>query len=64
MPETYQRTCICGAVYTRSESMAASREISSFECAVCSATMESWNTAWVPTYRLLAGPVRFQADED
>jgi hypothetical protein len=19
--------------------------------------MESWNTAWVPTYRLIAGPV-------
>jgi hypothetical protein len=21
-------------------------------------TMESWNTTWVPTYRLIAGPVR------
>jgi len=21
-------------------------------------TMESWNTAWVPSYRLVAGPIR------
>jgi len=38
--------------------MAPAREISSFECAVCDATLETWNTAWVPTYRFLAGPVR------
>ena len=38
--------------------MAPGRQISSFECSVCSVTMESWNTAWVPTYRLVAGPVR------
>jgi hypothetical protein len=36
--------------------MAASRQISSFECAICGVTMESWNTAWVPSYRLVAGP--------
>jgi hypothetical protein len=38
--------------------MAPGRQISSFECSVCSVTMESWNTTWVPTYRLVAGPVR------
>jgi hypothetical protein len=37
--------------------MAPSRQIASFECAVCGTTMESWNTAWVPAYRLVAGPV-------
>jgi hypothetical protein len=42
------RTCNCGAVYHRTESLAATREINSFECAICGATMESWNTAWVP----------------
>lgn len=58
MPETNHRACTCGAVYSRSESMALSRQISSFECAVCGATMESWNTAWVPSYRLIVGPIR------
>jgi hypothetical protein len=29
-----------------------------FECSVCGATMESWKTAWVPSYRLIVGPVR------
>jgi hypothetical protein len=38
--------------------MAPERQISSFECAVCDATMETWNTAWVPSYQLVAGPVR------
>ena len=32
--------------------------MSSFECAVCGETMETWNTAWVPTFKLIAGPVR------
>jgi hypothetical protein len=31
------------------------REIASFECAICSQTMESWNTTWVPLNRLVAG---------
>lgn len=57
MAETHHRTCTCGAVYNRSESMAPSRQISSFECFVCGTTMESWNTAWVPAYRLVLGPV-------
>lgn len=49
MEETPPRACICGAVYNRAESMAPERQISSFECSVCDQTMESWNTAWVPT---------------
>jgi len=57
MAETRHRACKCGAVYNRSEAMAASREIGSFECGLCGTTMETWNTAWVPAYRLVAGPV-------
>jgi hypothetical protein len=38
--------------------MAGSREIASFECAVCGSKLESWNTAWVPSYRLVAAPVQ------
>ena len=34
------------------------REISSFECAVCGATIENWNSAWVPRYRFIACPAR------
>jgi hypothetical protein len=34
------------------------REINSFECAVCGAIMETWNTDRVPTYRLVMGPLR------
>jgi hypothetical protein len=41
----------------------AAREIASFECGVCGATLETWNTAWVPSYRLVAGPVRMPAEE-
>lgn len=52
------RACKCGAVYRRTESLASTREIESFECTVCGVTMESWNSAWVPTYRLIAEPVR------
>jgi predicted SprT family Zn-dependent metalloprotease len=51
------RKCQCGAVYNRTESMAPRREMSSFECKGCGTTMESWNTAWVPTYRLIVGPI-------
>jgi hypothetical protein len=36
--------------------MAPSREIDSFECTACGATLEKWDTAWVPTYRLIAAP--------
>ena len=52
------RTCTCGAVYCRTEALAASREMESFECSACGVTMESWNSAWVPRYRLIVGPVR------
>jgi hypothetical protein len=45
------------AVYRRTESMAKVREIASFECPICGETLETWNTAWVPTYRLIAGPI-------
>jgi hypothetical protein len=36
--------------------MAPSREIDSFECTACGVTLEKWDTAWVPTYRLIARP--------
>jgi hypothetical protein len=37
--------------------MAQSREMDSFECSMCGETLETWNSAWVPTYRLIVGPV-------
>ena len=51
------RSCTCGAVYRRTEAMAPVREIASFECSVCGLTLENWNSAWVPTYRLIVGPI-------
>jgi len=54
------RSCKCGAVYDRSEHIVESREISSFECAVCGETLENWNSAWVPRYRFIAGPLSRQ----
>ena len=51
-----QRQCRCGAIYHRTEAMAPSREIDSFECTACGTTLEKWDTAWVPTYRLIAEP--------
>ncbi|WP_156433750.1 hypothetical protein [Bradyrhizobium retamae] len=51
-----QRHCRCGAIYHRTEAMAASREIDSFECTACGATLENWDTAWVPIYRLITIP--------
>jgi hypothetical protein len=58
MSESGHRSCKCGAVYDRSEHMVAEREISSFECAVCGATIENWNSAWVPRYRFIACPAK------
>ncbi len=52
------RTCRCGAIYRRTEAVAQAREIDSFECVVCGATLETWNSAYVPTYRLVIGPIR------
>jgi predicted SprT family Zn-dependent metalloprotease len=62
MTESFHRACKCGAIYSRTESMADGREIDSFQCDVCGATLESWNTAWVPHYRLVAGLVRSPED--
>jgi len=43
--------------------MASSREIDSFECVACGTTLETWATAWVPTYRLISAPAA-QPDAD
>lgn len=51
------RNCKCGAVYHRTEAMAPAREVNSFECIYCGDTLESWKSAWVPTYRLVVGPI-------
>ena len=51
-----QRQCRCGAIYHRTEAMAPSREIDSFECTACGVTLETWDTAWVPSYRLITEP--------
>jgi hypothetical protein len=32
--------------------------MSGFECSACGTAMEAWNRAWVPTYRVIVGPVR------
>lgn len=56
--DTHHTACNCGAEYDRSETMASSRQAGSFECAVCGAMLESWNTSRVPTYRLVSGPIR------
>jgi hypothetical protein len=45
-----------GPVYRRTEKMAPSCEMSTFECSHCSETLESWNSAWVPSYQLVIGP--------
>jgi hypothetical protein len=37
--------------------MAPRREMNSYKCAHCGDTLESWNSAWVPTYRLVVGPI-------
>jgi hypothetical protein len=58
MSEPARRTCQCGAIYARNERMAPSREISSYQCQLCDRTMEHWNSAWVPVYRLIMQPLR------
>src|SRR6266550_9242024 len=63
MSESGHRSCKCGAVYDRSEHIAEAREISSFECAVCGATIENWNSAWVPRYRFIACPATMPNDK-
>jgi hypothetical protein len=37
--------------------MAPRREMDCFDCSVCGETLETWNTAWVPTYHLVVQPV-------
>jgi hypothetical protein len=59
-----QRNCRCGAIYHRSEAMAPSREIDSFECTVCGVTLEAWDTAWVPSYRLISAPDEGSCQDD
>lgn len=60
------RHCKCGAVYRRTEAMAATRELSSFECFVCGDTIETWNSGadlspdrgpCSAAFRLLASPL-------
>jgi len=58
------RKCQCGAVYDRTEHVALRREIEGFDCKLCGATIESWNSALVPRYRFVAGPVRQPDDND
>jgi hypothetical protein len=41
MMEGVHRACKCGAIYLRTEAAAESREIGSFECLMCGATLES-----------------------
>jgi methylmalonyl-CoA mutase cobalamin-binding subunit len=62
MAESNRRSCYCRAVYHRTQIIAVSCEISSFECKLCGTTLESWNSSWVPRYRLIAGPVRMPND--
>lgn len=59
-----QRQCRCGAIYHRSEAMAPSRQIDSFECTICGVTLEAWDTAWVPNYRLVSAPEEGPRRED
>lgn len=54
---TQHRHCKCGAIYRRTEAMAPRREMDCFDCSVCGETLETWNTAWVPTYHLVVQPV-------
>jgi hypothetical protein len=57
MSQNAHRSCKCGAVYRRTESMASAREINCFQCEICGDILESWNTAWVPNFYLIASPI-------
>ena len=37
--------------------MAPGREVSSYQCELCDCTLENWNSAWVPVYRLVMQPL-------
>ena len=58
MTNSVHRACKCGAVYSRSERISDQPERGSFNCRCCDATLEIWDTASVPQYQMLAGPVR------
>jgi hypothetical protein len=60
LPEIQHRSCECGALYERSEAEAKGpeRQVAAFECRLCGMTLESWNSTNIPTYRILAGPIR------
>jgi len=62
MAESDRRSCYCRAVYHRTQIIAVSCETSSFVCELCGTTLESWNSSWVPRYRLIAGPIRMPND--
>jgi transposase-like protein len=55
---TSQVVCPCGALYERTELIAGLRETDRFACAVCGETLEIFTTTQVPSYRLIAGPIR------
>ncbi|WP_130223358.1 hypothetical protein [Bradyrhizobium sp. Leo121] len=52
------RTCRCGALYGRRLVLSEAPEMGTFACIVCGEVIESFNTLFVPKYRLLVGPVR------
>ena len=58
MSESDRRACHCGAIYHRTKVKAVSCEINRFECELCGTIIESWNSTWVPRYRLIAGLIR------
>ena len=58
------RKCKCGAAYERTEHATPRREIGSFECLLCHTPLESWQTAFVPRYRFVAGPVKVPTSDN
>jgi hypothetical protein len=58
------RKCKCGAAYERTEHVSLHREIRSFECILCHRPLESWQSAFVPRYRFVAGPVKVPTSDN
>jgi hypothetical protein len=58
MAETNHRSCECGAVYSRIEAMAPSRQIASFECLLCGSTLETLEHGMDAIFSAGPGPVR------
>jgi hypothetical protein len=44
-------TCVCGAVYERTEEKLTFRDSDSFECRCCDNTLESWSGSRIPVFR-------------